>query len=227
MRIKYSLFFNILILIIVCLASLYIGRKSHYYSNNIRSFYFNERNTMLKRQATQIKTCDILMIGDSLVEGMFYQSDTSSIVLMGVGGSKVSDWRHWTPKIFSELKAKKLIIAIGVNDSARHISFNIKTFIDNYKKLCATAKEYGIENIYISSVLPVGKNQALGDEVFDSKVIKEINSVLKNLAHTFGYSYIDAYSRFVDDEGFMPESLTSDGVHLNDMGYRIWKEILF
>ncbi len=182
---------------------------------------------MIKRQATQIKTCDTLMIGDSLVEGMFYQSKTSSVVLMGVGGSKVSDWLHWAPKIFSELKAKKLIVALGVNDSARYTPFNLKTFIDNYKKLCATAKEYGIENIYISSVLPVGKNQTLGDEVFDSQVIKEINFALKDLANTFGYSYIDAYSLFVDNEGFMPESLTSDGVHLNDMGYSVWKEILF
>ena len=42
-----------------------------------------------------------------------------------------------------------------------------------------------------------------------------------------GFDWIDLYSNFVNENGYLRQELTSDGLHLNEAGYRIWSEILY
>ena len=38
------------------------------------------------------------------------------------------------------------------------------------------------------------------------------------------FPVIDLYAAFVDEQGLMNEAYTTDGVHLNDIGYKAWVE---
>ncbi len=226
MRIKKKYFIYILALIVFTVSILYIGRISHYYTGTFMINYGTQRKSMLERQTLQAKQCDILIMGDSLVEGMFIHNKEKNIFLMGIGGSKIEDWTVWAPQLLKNIKANVLIIALGVNNSARDRTFNEKEFINNFRKICELATAQGIPRIILSSVLPVGKNQTLGHKTFNNDTIKKINNALKKLTDNTPYKYLDCYSHFVNEEGFMPENLTTDGVHLNEKGYQLWKKLL-
>ncbi len=226
MRIKTRHIVYALALLACAIILLYVGRLSHYYTGTYVMNYGIQRTVMLNRQAQQVKNCDVLILGDSLVEGMFLESKEKSIFLMGIGGSKVENWTAWAPQLLDKIQTPTLIIALGVNNTARDIFFDKEEIIHNFKKLCELATMRGISHIVLSSVLPVGKNQELGHKTFDSTAIKDINEALKKLARDNSYVYLDCYEHFANEEGFMPESLTTDGVHLNEKGYQLWKKLL-
>jgi lysophospholipase L1-like esterase len=50
--------------------------------------------------------------------------------------------------------------------------------------------------------------------------IVKANSILKN------FKVIDLHSVFVNEKGLMREDLTTDGIHLNEKGYRTWTEFI-
>ena len=51
--------------------------------------------------------------------------------------------------------------------------------------------------------------------------IKETNSILKTIELPMGIYIIDTYKEFLDDNNNLNEVYSSDGVHLNEEGYRI------
>ncbi len=227
MRIKTK---YIILLCIICFGFLafYAGRQSFYYDGKtFNAIYSGQRVAMLNTQSKQVTNCDMLFIGDSLVDGMYFQSTKKNVFLSGVGGSTVEDWRAWSSKLIEELAPKTLMIALGVNNTSRDLKFDIKDFIKNYQEICSIAKEQGVEEIIILSVLPVGKDQVLGNLVFDSEAIKNINTALQKLAKENYYIYLDTYSHFVNEEGFIFPNLTTDGVHLTEKGYILWKKLIF
>ena len=40
------------------------------------------------------------------------------------------------------------------------------------------------------------------------------------------FEIIDLYSVFVDDRGLIKSDLTTDGVHLNEVGYQVWVDYI-
>src|SRR6185312_5191465 len=57
--------------------------------------------------------------------------------------------------------------------------------------------------------------------------IKFINEQLKTHTNNHGYTNIDLYSSFVDENGKLRANLTNDGLHLKGEAYLIWKHIIY
>jgi lysophospholipase L1-like esterase len=40
------------------------------------------------------------------------------------------------------------------------------------------------------------------------------------------YQIVDLYSIFVNDKGYIKEGLTTDGIHINEKGYKKWAKYI-
>lgn len=115
----------------------------------------------------------------------------------------------------NNLNISKCFVLIGFNDLKYR---NNDQIIANYNKIL---KKLNAEQIYVLSLLPVSqKHKGL------AKRIIQLNYRIKQLALTFGCTYIDMFSRFIGTDGYIKVDLSTDGVHPNKEGYKIFNAVL-
>lgn len=110
---------------------------------------------------------------------------------------------------------------IGINDiianeRADRIVYKYRLMLSNIKKITPETK------VYIQSILPV--NNTLKQTINNNDILA-LNQELKLLAEKFKYEYIDLYSAFITDNQ-LDERYTNDGIHLNGIGYLVWKQAI-
>ncbi|MEC7934595.1 MAG: GDSL-type esterase/lipase family protein, partial [Candidatus Neomarinimicrobiota bacterium] len=129
-------------------------------------------------------------------------------------------------------KPLAVFILIGINDifdqhedrekiTPQYVANNINQIA---KQIQMNTKD---TKIFIQTILPVDTllfmkfhNRTL--PVYRTSLndqIKQINTLIKK---NNNYDIIDLHSVFIDKRGLMNEKYTTDGVHLNDLGYSIW-----
>lgn len=57
-------------------------------------------------------------------------------------------------------------------------------------------------------------------------LVRDFNPLVAETAEQHGATLVDMHNRLVDPKGRLPETLTEDGLHLNDKGYDRWAEQL-
>lgn len=118
------------------------------------------------------------------------------------------------------LKPAVVVILAGTNDIAGNTGpSTLEMIMDNLMSMAEVAKANGIK-VVLSSVLPVydypwkpGLNPA-------EKIIS-LNAMIKKYAEKEGLTYLDYFSRFVDDKKGFQSEYTYDGVHPNKEGYLV------
>jgi lysophospholipase L1-like esterase len=56
--------------------------------------------------------------------------------------------------------------------------------------------------------------------------IKSLNSILENSESQHSYSFIQLHDHFALEDGKMNMDYSTDGVHLNEAGYQVWKDLI-
>lgn len=163
----------------------------------------------------------IVFLGDSItVHGRWNEYFPKEITVNhGVSRNRTSDilWRL-DPVI--QNKPDKLFLMIGINDLIQEVPET--TLIDNYKKIIRGIKEQSPKTtVYVQSILPVNTTMLKFPTAFSDKIIR-MNTEIKKIALSAGYTYIDLNSVF-SQENILPPELTSDGLHLTDEAYLKWK----
>ncbi|MDO4996167.1 MAG: GDSL-type esterase/lipase family protein, partial [Bacilli bacterium] len=122
----------------------------------------------------------------------------------------------------------KVIIQVGITDFIRYdkeedikTSENIKSIIKEIK----TNRPYA--EIYIMSIYPINDSDndkveyKLVKNLYNEK-IEKVNSEIKDICKNNSVTYIDAHSALLDsDKKMLNIDYTSDGLHLNDEGYKV------
>ena len=164
-----------------------------------------------------------LFLGDSITE--FYDLDKYFPNLPVVNSGIIS---NTTEDILNDMKNRvynynpsKVFILIGTNDLRDDRS--VDEIVNNIKKIIEEIKENRKETeIYLESIYPVNeKVNKKGVEGRKNEDIKEINNQLEKYAKKENITYINIYNKLVDDEGLLNEDYTTDGLHINEDGYKI------
>jgi lysophospholipase L1-like esterase len=186
-----------------------------------------ERFDALRAQARDVRSCVVLIIGDSLVEGFYKTYHGPGIFAAGVRGAGVRDWLGQAPALLGLLKPRRVILALGVNDSRIPVD-KLPEFFRDYEELCRAASLAA--PLSLSTILPVrrGKGRAtrFGDRI-NPGMIRRMNEGIARIAAARGYEVIDSHRAMADAYGMLPEELTFDGVHLTGEGYAKWGAVLF
>jgi lysophospholipase L1-like esterase len=169
----------------------------------------------------------IIFLGNSITEGgQWHQlTDNDSRINRGIGGDVTFGILNRLDDIIVREPAK-LFILIGINDISK--DFPDAVIINNYKKIIQEIKsKTPSTKIYVQSLLPVNPLYPKFPQHYDkSSHVLSVNKLLKDLAASEKVSFIDLYPLFLDKQNLLDAKLTSDGLHLNAEGYKIWVNYL-
>ena len=121
-------------------------------------------------------------------------------------------------------KPETVFLLIGINDlfnlqyqkgvpSAAYVANNIIKITDIIHKGSPKTK------IYLQTILPTS-DDAMADH------INEVNAIIRMYEKDSEYEIIDLFEEFVNENGLIKANLTSDGTHLNELGYKVWVELV-
>lgn len=105
---------------------------------------------------------------------------------------------------------KKIFIMLGINECGYPMSSLLSAYqedIDTLKSLQPDA------TIYLLKVYGVSRSVAESASYFSPQRLQEVNDGIAGLADGKKVHCLDASHLYCDDEGYMKEEYTSDGVH--------------
>ncbi len=177
---------------------------------------------------------DAAFIGHSLIAGFSAYSGlqvSDYYYLSGASVESLLDSKeiHLPGNRIGSLKSEmsqhnygKIYLMMGINE----IAGNLDVLKSDYLNLIDTVREYNSNaEIYVLSVLPVTKRKdAEGD--FTIERILGYNNMLMDMCKLAECWYLDLYSCFVGEDGFLPSSASFDGIHLEEEQYLIMLDYL-
>ncbi|MEH2128599.1 SGNH/GDSL hydrolase family protein [Nostoc sp.] len=132
--------------------------------------------------------------------------DTSSGVLKRLGA-------------FSATRPDVIYIMAGINDLRKGASD--ETILYNYRRIVRRLRQtHPKAQIIVQSILPTRL-----PKISNSR-IRHLNIQLTVIAKQEGANYLNIYSWFTDMEGNLRPELTTDGLHLSQEGYDVWRTAL-
>lgn len=105
---------------------------------------------------------------------------------------------------------KKIFIMLGINECGYPMSSLLSAYqedIDTLKRLQPDA------TIYLLKVYGVSRSVAESASYFSPQRLQEVNDGIAGLADGKKVRCLDASHLYCDDEGYMKEEYTSDGIH--------------
>ena len=196
------------------------------YPDSIFSTYYQQRVSHF--QTLPQTTGDIIFLGNSITDGAEWAELFNDLHIKnrGISGDITAGVIHRLNEITNR-KPAKIFLLIGINDLARNtntdsIVKNILLIADYIRQQSPSTK------LYVQSILPVNNLYGkFGTHTNKGEQIKITNTQLQADATGHGYTYVDLYSSFVNENGKLKANLTNDGLHLKGEAYLIWKHIIY
>lgn len=174
----------------------------------------------------QIDEGAILLIGDSIID--FYDFDKEfnnyNTVNYGIAGDTSVGVLNRLDEVI-KTKPKFVILNIGSNDIVRTTD-SVETIVRRILEIKVKLEDSipGV-NVYINSLLPVLRDHEITSKAYmkhrTNDIIDEINDELSIYT-----KIIDVNSNLKDENNNLKLEYSTDGLHLNDLGYRIFSETL-
>lgn len=174
---------------------------------------------------------DAAFVGNSLMDGfrLFSGLDTctyyaaTSMTVVGVDSSDAITLDNgYAGTIMQALGQKtfgKIYILLGINE----IGFEASYFKQLYSDMLDEIKQIQPDaDIYIMSLTPVSEYKSSTDKTFTMSRVKTYNEVLYELAGEKECFYMDLCEALCDEKGYLPSTVTSDGVHFSASHYKVW-----
>lgn len=175
-----------------------------------------DSNMNNKFSSLPLDSGDIVFIGTSLTYNFPFAELFPGITIRN-RGIPYNQSRHVLARINPILARKPgmIFLEIGINDFVTGI--NMDSLYENYKKIIFLAKSADAK-LYVESVFPAAFKYK-----YLIPSIRSFNDRLQAYCEMQGVSYIDLYTA-LSNNGELDHAFTSDGIHLNANGYRVWKE---
>lgn len=190
------------------------------------SIHEKEMNRVLRGWINCLKKlnydADVCFFGDSLTANSdfnkIFGGGSITCCNLGLSGDTLVGMAKRTDMI-TAVKPEKIFVMGGINAiKGKPVEDFIKEYEELLKNIKATAPD---ARIYVQSMLPVSKEQ---EEIYcTNDNIMKFNSEIEKLALNYGCVYINLYSIYEKD-GYMDESMTTDGLHLKSEAYKLWAD---
>lgn len=133
-------------------------------------------------------------------------------------------------ELFADTHPDRIFVMIGINDLIR--GMRPATVIANQRAIIRALKQQHPDaDIVVQSILPHSSDQATWEGRdrllhIPNTQIQSINQDLEAIAQEEGVNYLDLYPLFTDETGRLDRHLTTDGLHLSNQGYWVWRSAL-
>ena len=119
---------------------------------------------------------------------------------------------------------KFVYIMLGLNELGwsypQVFKLKYNELIDEIRKVQPDCK------IYVQSIIPVTKSKNQSDKIFNNKNVEKFNKLIQEVANEKNVKYLDVGSALIDDDGYLPEEASTDGIHISPKYCKKWLEYL-
>lgn len=206
------------------------------FSNNPRhKWSYDQWVTQLKREADATASANpenlSILLGDSISLWFPYEllPDNTTWLNQGISGEgSVGLLKRLD--LIAETDPTIIYLMIGINDLLRDV--NDDTIVANQQQIIQDLKDmHPKAKIVLQAILPHAAESSTWESrnlllAVSNERIYSINDRLALLADQENIEYLDLETLFRDTEGNLRLDLTTDGIHLNDNGYRVWSSAL-
>ena len=211
----------ILLFIITCITSSIFAQD---WANLER---FKEENTSIMQE--EITGKRIVFMGNSITEGWstfdFVFFSENQFINRGIGGQTTPQMLLRFKQDVIDIKANTVIVLAGINDIAENTGpISLKQILGNIISMCELANQNNIR-VILCSVLPANKFP-WEPKINPTQKVIDLNEMLLDYANSKSITYVDYYSKMVDDKQELISAYGYDPVHPNLEGYVIMKHIL-
>ncbi len=174
---------------------------------------------------------DAAFIGNSLMDGFRLFSGlttcdyyaATSMTVAGVGSKVCITLDNGSSGTILDGIAQKpygkVYILLGINE----IGYEVSKFTELYGNMLDSIEaSQEACDIYIMGLTPVSAAKSAAGDGFSMTRINSYNEALRNLAAERGHYYLDLVEALAGDDGFLPSSETTDGVHFSVNIYMKW-----
>jgi lysophospholipase L1-like esterase len=173
-------------------------------------------------------------LGDSRTEGFrLYSGLNAGTYYTAVGAtvesvfSKKVDTDAGKMPLLDAMKSRqfdRIYVMLGVNE----LGWNgTDTYYQQYGKLIDRLREdHPDSEVVLQTLPPVSAKQEAKKTYVNNTRIQAYNEVILRLAEEKQCPYLDVAAVLSDERGFLRDEWTSDGVHLNTKGCKVWLEYL-
>lgn len=149
-------------------------------------------------------------------------------------------------KLFDQTQPATIFVLVGINDLIRGVSE--ETLLANHREIMQHLKvAHPQAQIIVQSILPHAGNQFMVQAqastaagvvqssypvwvprlaLVTNRYIRQLNQQLEVIAKEEGVDYLDLYPSFADANGDLLPDLSTDGLHLSQKGYQVWRSRL-
>ena len=133
-------------------------------------------------------------------------------------------------QLFDRTVPDTVFVMIGINDLLRGASD--EGIVDNQRQIIRDLRwAHPKAQVVVQSILPHSGEQATWENrdrllAIPNSRIRAINRRLKEIASSENVLYLDLYPLFADADGNLLTELSTDGLHLNNQGYLVWRSAL-
>jgi hypothetical protein len=174
---------------------------------------------------------DAAFVGNSLMDGFRLFSglttcdyyEATSMTVAGVGSKACITLDNGNAGTILDGIAQKpygkVYILLGINE----IGYEISKFTELYGTMLDSIEASQEDcDIYIMGLTPVSAAKSGSGDGFNMDRINSYNDALRDLAAERGHYYLDLVEALAGDDGFLPSSETTDGVHFSVNIYMKW-----
>lgn len=177
---------------------------------------------------------DVLFIGDSRTKSLYNTMPLGKAHYFCDHGLSIFDVRFkkchskdfYSSRLDELLEANpygKVYVMLGING----IQMPQDEIIAEYVKLIELIQEKRPDAaIVLNSIMTVGRDKATYSQYFSLENIYSLNERMSELADNEKIFYIDINEFVADEEGYLPDDMSNDGVHLTADMYRSWAQWL-
>lgn len=132
--------------------------------------------------------------------------------------------------LLDQTNPETIFLMIGINDLIwgtpdGELLANVEAIVSYLRRIHPEAR------LVVQSILPHGGTAATweGRErllALPTERIQAVNAEIKTIATEQGAFYLDLFPLFINGDGYLRGDLTTDGLHLNDQGYLVWRSAI-
>ena len=176
-----------------------------------------------------------VFMGNSRTEGLkLYSGLKTGTFIYGTGATVDSIFQKTTWKLdgktmpaldaVRQLDTDRIYTMFGTNELGW---VRMDLFKERYGKVVDRLQaDHPEATIILQSIIPVTKTQVEKHSYINNERIAQYNALIRELAEEKQCRYLDVQTALVDEDGFLLEEYSYDGVHLNRRGCTRWHEYL-